>query len=138
MLIRARTLLRAFKYHASRALGGTGAILEDKDRIGELRRRLRDSNRELAEARFELTQRAGDEDFAIKPQDIVWIFGAGRTGSSWLSSMMGEMPGQAVWFEPRISSLLTPDPPRLSEGWPHSAASQVSLKSSQRTCTPML
>ena len=28
--------------------------------------------------------------------------------------------------------------PRLSEGWPHSAASQVSLKSSQRVCTPML
>ncbi len=29
-------------------------------------------------------------------------------------------------------------PPRLSEGWPHSAASQVSLKSSQRIIAPML
>ncbi len=29
-------------------------------------------------------------------------------------------------------------PPRLSDGWPHSAASQVSLKSSQRTIAPML
>ena len=29
-------------------------------------------------------------------------------------------------------------PPRLSEGWPHSAASQVSLKSSQRIMAPML
>src|SRR5258706_256142 len=29
-------------------------------------------------------------------------------------------------------------PPRLSEGWPHSAASQVSLKSSQRIAAPML
>ena len=28
-------------------------------------------------------------------------------------------------------------PPRLSEGWPHSAASQVSLKSSQRIMAPM-
>ncbi len=28
-------------------------------------------------------------------------------------------------------------PPRLSDGWPHSAASQVSLKSSQRTIAPM-
>jgi len=28
--------------------------------------------------------------------------------------------------------------PRLSEGWPHSAASHVSLKSSQRTSAPML
>src|SRR3546814_4950636 len=28
--------------------------------------------------------------------------------------------------------------PRLSDGWPHSAASQVSLKSSQRTWVPML
>ncbi len=29
-------------------------------------------------------------------------------------------------------------PPRLSEGWPHSAASQVSLKSSQRIIVPMI
>ena len=29
-------------------------------------------------------------------------------------------------------------PPRLSDGWPHSAASQVSLKSSQRIIVPML
>ncbi len=29
-------------------------------------------------------------------------------------------------------------PPRLSDGWPHSAASQVSLKSSQRIIAPML
>jgi len=29
-------------------------------------------------------------------------------------------------------------PPRLSDGWPHSAASQVSLKSSQRIMAPIL
>ncbi|SAL88025.1 hypothetical protein AWB67_07520 [Caballeronia terrestris] len=29
-------------------------------------------------------------------------------------------------------------PPRLSDGWPHSAASHVSLKSSQRIIAPML
>ena len=29
-------------------------------------------------------------------------------------------------------------PPRLSDGWPHSAASQVSLKSSQRIIAPIL
>ena len=29
-------------------------------------------------------------------------------------------------------------PPRLSDGWPHSAASHVSLKSSQRIMAPML
>ena len=29
-------------------------------------------------------------------------------------------------------------PPRLSDGWPHSAASHVSLKSSQRTSAPIL
>ena len=29
-------------------------------------------------------------------------------------------------------------PPRLSDGWPHSAASQVSLKSSQRIIAPRL
>jgi len=50
----------------------------------------------------------------IKPQDIVWIFGAGRTGSTWLSEMMGELEAHQVWFEPQLGELF--DPERLSIG----------------------
>ena len=44
----------------------------------------------------------------VKPENIIWIFGAGRTGSTWLSKMMGEMEGCAVWFEPWVGALFDP------------------------------
>jgi Sulfotransferase domain len=47
-------------------------------------------------------------DTGISPENIVWIFGAGRTGSSWLSSMMGELEGHTVWFEPWVGALFDP------------------------------
>ncbi len=54
-------------------------------------------------------------DTAVKPENIVWIFGAGRTGSSWLSAMMGELEGHTVWFEPWVGALFDPDHLRLEE-----------------------
>jgi hypothetical protein len=36
---------------------------------------------------------------------VVWIFGTGRSGNTWLSSMMGELGGCAVWSEPSIGKL---------------------------------
>lgn len=41
----------------------------------------------------------------VKPENIVWIFGSGRSGSTWLSSMMGEMSGQTLWGEPWVGTL---------------------------------
>ena len=54
------------------------------------------------------------EVFKIGEENVVWIFGAGRTGSTWLSSMMDEMPGHEVWFEPMVGELF--DPERLQVG----------------------
>jgi hypothetical protein len=36
---------------------------------------------------------------------IVWIFGTGRSGSTWLRSMLGELPGFRVWEEPLVGRL---------------------------------
>ena len=52
-------------------------------------------------------------DTAVKPENIVWIFGAGRTGSSWLSAMIGELEGHTVWFDPWVGALFDPDHLRL-------------------------
>lgn len=41
----------------------------------------------------------------VKPGNLVWIFGTGRGGSTWLRSMMGELPGHAVWEEPLVGKL---------------------------------
>jgi hypothetical protein len=41
----------------------------------------------------------------VNPENIVWIFGSGRSGSTWLSTMMGEMSGQTLWGEPWVGTL---------------------------------
>ena len=41
----------------------------------------------------------------VDPAKVVWIFGSGRSGSTWLRQMMGEMPGHRVWEEPMVGAL---------------------------------
>jgi len=41
----------------------------------------------------------------VRPENIVWIFGSGRSGSTWLSSMMGDMSRQTLWGEPWVGTL---------------------------------
>ena len=48
---------------------------------------------------------AGSEAGGVDPANIVWIFGSGRSGSTWLSSMMGEVKGHALWVEPWVGTL---------------------------------
>jgi LPS sulfotransferase NodH len=42
---------------------------------------------------------------SVNPTNIVWIFGAGRSGSTWLANMMAEMPRTLFWNEPMIGRL---------------------------------
>jgi len=41
----------------------------------------------------------------MRPENIVWIFGTGRSGSTWLMRMMAEMPRSAPWDEPKVGNL---------------------------------
>ena len=41
----------------------------------------------------------------IKPENIVWIFGSGRTGSTWLGRMMGDLEDHALWHEPYVGEI---------------------------------
>src|SRR5918997_1645395 len=40
----------------------------------------------------------------LKPENVVWIFGTGRSGNTWLTAMM-ESAGHATWKEPAIGKL---------------------------------
>jgi len=42
---------------------------------------------------------------ALQASNIVWIFSSGRSGSTWLASMMAEMDGHNVWHEPTVGAL---------------------------------
>jgi hypothetical protein len=71
---------------------------------GRLKGRRQQIQFELAGLRARL---AGDgtDSGAVKPENMVWIFGSGRSGSTWLRSMMGEMSGHHVWEEPMVGRL---------------------------------
>ena len=46
---------------------------------------------------------AGTE--GISPENIMWIFGVARTGSTWLSAMMKDLKGHYRWNEPYVGDV---------------------------------
>lgn len=48
---------------------------------------------------------AGSRKGGLYPGNVVWIFGSGRSGSTWLRSMMGELDHHKVWEEPMVGRL---------------------------------
>lgn len=41
----------------------------------------------------------------IRPENVIWIFGSSRSGSTWLRAMMGEIEDHRVWEEPLVGKL---------------------------------
>jgi hypothetical protein len=78
----------------------------DQDqRIKEARRELESKDQELAELRARLLRSTTvTEAGGLEPKNVVWIFGTGRSGNTWLAAMM-ESAGHAVWKEPAIGKL---------------------------------
>jgi hypothetical protein len=54
------------------------------------------------------TSADGNSAGGVVPQNMIWIFGTGRTGSTWLAAMMEEPEGHEVWFEPRVGTVFDP------------------------------
>jgi hypothetical protein len=81
-------------------------IANQNREIEQAHQLLASKDRELAELRAQLI-RGGTETgvVGINPENIVWIFGSGRSGSTWLSSMMGDIEGHALWGEPWVGAL---------------------------------
>jgi sulfotransferase family protein len=49
---------------------------------------------------------AGDHYPAIAQDQVVWMFGTRRTGSTWLGFMLRDLPGGHKWGEPLIGGLI--------------------------------
>ncbi len=74
--------------------------------IARALRKLGRQEQEIAELRAILARReAGGQDAGISPENVVWVLGSGRTGSSWLTFMMGALPDHTRWNEPLIGYL---------------------------------
>lgn len=83
------------------------------------RRRMAGHEHRFARAWAELLGR-DVEKVGVRPENVVWIFGAGRTGSTWLAAMMGELQGHSVWFEPWVGTLFDPNHLKVEERKGHS------------------
>ena len=42
---------------------------------------------------------------ALAPEKVVWIFCAGRSGSTWMAQMLDDLPGNQMWNEPLVGAL---------------------------------
>jgi hypothetical protein len=81
-------------------------IADHNRELEQARQQLTSKDRELAELRAQLLRSgAGREASGVNPENIVWIFGSGRSGSTWLSSMMGDLEGHTLWGEPWVGAL---------------------------------
>ena len=82
---------------------------ENRDLARQLKRankRLARQEEENATLRARLAKReTGNEAEGVKPENIVWVLGSGKTGSSWLSAMMRGLPDHARWNEPNVGRL---------------------------------
>ena len=71
----------------------------ERQEVARLRGLLAARDRQIA------VLRAGNDGTGgVRPENVIWIFGTGRSGNTWLSSMMEDM-GHAVWREPSLGRL---------------------------------
>jgi hypothetical protein len=76
--------------------------LNVKGGISRTRRRI---SRGLHNLRRSRRRPADGETVGISPENLVWIFGSARTGSTWLGAMMADLKDHAWWHEPLVGYL---------------------------------
>jgi hypothetical protein len=87
-------------------LENKGLKLADvRRRLKVTKKRLGAKDREIEALRARLAAEGGAEVAGIDPGRVVWIFCTGRSGSTWLASMMGDIEGHAKWNEPLVGKL---------------------------------
>ena len=89
----------------------TGGDVSEKLREAELRLekqqgQIRTQANEIRDLRARVSEGVHGEGYSgINPENVVWIFGNARTGSTWLAFMMEEIRGHAIWREPYVGEL---------------------------------
>lgn len=80
-------------------------LAQARTRLARQRQVLKNKDQEITQIKAELDSRQNIRPGGVSPDNLIWIFGYGRTGSTWLSAMMKEIKGHAVWFEPSVGEL---------------------------------
>jgi hypothetical protein len=107
-ILEAAQSLRGLKRSGTPAADGDAAIKlrEAEGKIERQRRQLHQLSKELHDLRKKVSEDARGGGYrGIAPEQVVWIFGTARTGSTWLAFMMEELEGSTVWREPYVGAL---------------------------------
>lgn len=81
-------------------------VSNKNEQLEKVRRRVARKDQQLARLRENLTKRAAEaRTGGPRPENIIWIFGTARTGSTWLSALMGDLPEHEEWREPNVGNL---------------------------------
>ena len=73
--------------------------------LARVRRQLEIKEQENVRLRGRLARENAAETPGVAPENTVWMFGMARTGSTWLSHMMGDIEGYDGWYEPLVGAL---------------------------------
>ncbi len=76
-------------------------VRELEERLSRTRRRLSRKIHTLKARR----RRSAEGPGGIRPENLIWIFGSARTGSTWLGAMMADLENHAWWHEPLVGYL---------------------------------
>ena len=77
-----------------------------EQQIEKQRERMKKQSRELKELRTKLAESVHSTEYhGINPENVIWMLGTARTGSTWLASMMEELESYTVWREPYVGEL---------------------------------
>jgi hypothetical protein len=82
-----------------------GQLEKARGRFEKARGQLEEKNREVTNLRERLAALSHGAVGSARPEGIIWIFGTGRSGSTWLASMMGEITSARHWNEPLVGAL---------------------------------
>jgi hypothetical protein len=77
-----------------------------EEQVEKQRVQLKKQSKELKELRAKAAESVhGSEYHGINPENVIWMLGTARTGSTWLASMMEELDDHTVWREPYVGEL---------------------------------
>ncbi len=80
---------------------------ESNQKLQKIRQREAEKDQKIAELRAASTPVNASESTSegLAQENILWIFGSARTGSTWLASMLSEVRGYKLWNEPHVGRL---------------------------------
>jgi hypothetical protein len=81
-------------------------LRQAEQQIEKQREQMKKQSRELGELRTKVVESVhGTEYHGVNPENVIWMLGTARTGSTWLASMMEELEDHTVWREPHVGEL---------------------------------